>query len=76
MLSIAPLAATTFAPTTSIPSGRLARAAAPVMETVSDLKTLAPKLNPMVGFWDPLKCEERERSSNASTLWLCLHTSD
>jgi len=60
MLSIAPLAATAFAPTTSMPSGRLARAAAPVMETMSDLKTLAPKLNPMVGFWDPLKLSERE----------------
>ena len=27
-------------------------------ETTADLKTMAPKLNPLVGFWDPLQlCE-------------------
>jgi len=30
------------------------RAAAPVMETKADLEALATKLNPVVGFWDPM----------------------
>ena len=30
------------------------RTMAPVMETVSDLKDLSSKLNPAVGFWEPI----------------------
>ena len=29
------------------------RAVAPVMETLDDLKALAPKLNPVVGYYNP-----------------------
>ena len=34
------------------------RAAAPVMETVEDLKTLSTKLNPVVGYYNPLTLGE------------------
>ena len=30
------------------------RAPAPAMETVEDLKTLSKKLNPILGYWNPL----------------------
>ena len=46
-LAFAPLSAPAVAPSA-------VRAAAPAMETVSDLETLATKLNPNVGFFDPL----------------------
>jgi len=42
-----------FAPTGAIHAPST-RAATPVMETISDLEALAPKLNPIVGYWNPL----------------------
>merc|ERR1719478_143549 len=39
------------------------RAAAPVMESASDLKALASKLNPVVGFWDPMNLVEYDQFS-------------
>ena len=49
MLSlVAPLSA--YAPALA---PQVQRASAPAMETLEDLKALAPKLNPVVGPWDP-----------------------
>ena len=53
MLSIAS-AAYAFAPVTPKAAPSVSRAAAPVMETKADLEALAVKLNPVVGFWDPM----------------------
>ena len=53
MLSLAS-AATAFAPVTPMAAPSVARAATPVMETKADLEALAVKLNPVVGFWDPM----------------------
>jgi len=50
-----------------------ARAAAPVMETKADLVTLAPKLNPLVEFWDPLNLSELDmwgQGEEATVGWL------
>tara|TARA_B110001452_G_scaffold24328_1_gene19251 strand:- start:1132 stop:1926 length:795 start_codon:yes stop_codon:yes gene_type:complete len=43
-----------FAALASQPLRQQLRSAEPRMESISDLETLAPKLNPKVGFWDPL----------------------
>merc|ERR1719261_1519769 len=53
----------------SVPTAR----ASVKMETVADLKVLAEKLNPVVGYWDPLKLSEAEfwDNTNEETIgWL------
>ena len=49
-------AALGFAPTAALTPSTTARAVAPVMETISDLEVLAPKLNPKVGKQTNLIC--------------------
>jgi len=61
-----------FAPTVS-PAHAGARVAAPVMETKADLVSLAPKLNPLVEFWDPLNLSEMDlwgQGEEATVGWL------
>jgi len=53
MLSISSAATLGLAPTV-MPAPTQLRATAPVMESKADLEALAVKLNPTVGFWDPL----------------------
>mmetsp|Transcript_25170 Transcript_25170/g.37777 ORF Transcript_25170/g.37777 Transcript_25170/m.37777 type:complete len:275 (+) Transcript_25170:57-881(+) len=53
MLSLASSAPLAFAPVAPV-RAPAARAAAPVMETIADLEAMAPKLNPLVGYFNPL----------------------
>jgi len=62
MLSLAS-AATAFAPVTPMAAPSVARAATPVMETKADLEALAVKLNPVVGFWDPMNLVDYDQFS-------------
>merc|ERR1719405_395065 len=64
MLSTA-AAALSFAPTAPVSAPVLssARSAAPVMETKAELEALATKLNPVVGFWDPMNLAEYDQFS-------------
>lgn len=68
MLSLA-AALPAFAPVAT-PVRTVARAAAPVMETKADLEALAKELNPVVGFWDPLKLADKTfwGTSNEATI--------
>ena len=60
MAMLMPAAALSYAPVAPV---RVAsRAAAPVMSTISDLEELAPKLNPVVGYYNPLGLGEDSMS--------------
>ena len=61
--------AAAFAPA---PTGRAASA---IAETKADLEVLAKKLNPVVGFWDPLNLAEAEfwGESNEATIGFLRH---
>jgi hypothetical protein len=46
--------ASTISRTTSTTISTTTTSTTQLFETTSDLKVMAPKLNPIVGFWDPL----------------------
>jgi hypothetical protein len=62
--------ATAFAPAQTV------RAATSVSETKADLEALAKKLNPVVGFYDPLNLAEAEfwGQSNEATIGFLRHS--
>merc|ERR1719238_2264545 len=60
-------ASLSFAPVAPLAPAQT-RAAAPVMETEADLRILAKKLNPVVGYWNPLKIGETENFSEANAI--------
>lgn len=71
MLSLA-AAMPAFAPVAA-PLHAAARAAHPVMETKADLATMAPKLNPLLGFYDPLNLASMDfwgMGESATVGWL------
>jgi len=53
-----------FAPVAPVVAPSAARAAAPVMETLDDLKSMSVKLNPVVGYWNPLSLGETSIGSS------------
>merc|ERR1719182_1201532 len=53
-----------YAPVAPLALTTAQRAAAPVMETIDDLKAMAPKLNPVVGYWNPLSLGETSIGSS------------
>jgi hypothetical protein len=72
MLSL-PSASFAFSPAAVTPSVTPARVGAPLMETKADLQTLASELNPVVGYWDPLKLTELDlwgQGEEATIGWL------
>jgi len=61
MLASSALGFAPMAPATTVSTA--ARAAAPAMETKADMVALAEKLNPIVGFWDPMNLSEYDQWS-------------
>lgn len=58
------------------PASTPARAAVAIQESKADLEAMAKKLNPIVGFWDPLNLAEAEfwGSSNEATIGFLRHS--
>jgi hypothetical protein len=57
------------------PASKPARASVAVQESKADLEVLAKKLNPLVGFFDPLNLAEAEfwGTSNEATIGYLRH---
>lgn len=57
------------------PASKPARASVAVQETKADLEAMAKKLNPVVGFYDPLNLAEAEfwGTSNEATIGFLRH---
>lgn len=57
------------------PTSKPARASVAVQESKADLEAMAKKLNPIVGFWDPLNLAEAEfwGTSNEATIGFLRH---
>jgi len=75
MLACGVVGAAAFAPVTAPVRSASAARASVQMETISDLKTLASELNPVVGYWDPLKLSEAEfwDNTNEETIGFLRH---
>ena len=58
------------------PTSQPARASVAVQETKADLEVMAKKLNPLVGFYDPLNLAEAEfwGASNEATIGFLRHS--
>lgn len=58
------------------PANQAARGSVAVQETKADLEAMAKKLNPIVGFWDPLNLAEAEfwGTSNEATIGFLRHS--
>jgi hypothetical protein len=58
------------------PTSKPARASVAVQETKADLEVMAKKLNPFVGFYDPLNLAEAEfwGASNEATIGFLRHS--
>eukprot|EP00966_Prymnesium_polylepis_P063948 1483306-Prymnesium_polylepis.2 len=65
MLACGVVGSAAFAPAVA-PRSAAAPRVSVQMETLSDLKTLASGLNPVVGYWDPLKLAEAEFWDNTN----------
>ena len=58
------------------PASKSARASVAVSETKADLEALAKKLNPVIGFYDPLNLAEAQfwGASNEATIGFLRHS--